>query len=270
MEETNRRHTSQSGPSQPGHSPLGGQGGLDINCDMGEGTGNDEALMPFITSANIACGFHAGDEETIRTTILLAKQHGVNIGAHPSFFDRKNFGRTEMQTSPQEVYNLVTEQLFLFQKIADAADAVVHHVKPHGALYNMAARDASLARAVAQAVNDFNAALVLLGLSGSASVTEASLLGLKAWNEVFADRTYQDNGSLTPRSQPGALIEDETEAVAQVLQMVQKGTVTTVSGKEIPMPADTVCIHGDGKYAVPLAKAIFNAVSKPRRHNDTG
>lgn len=235
---------------------------IDLNCDMGEGIGNDEAIMPFITSANIACGAHAGDEETMRTTMLLAKQHGVNIGAHPSFYDRKNFGRTEMEISPQEVYNLVTEQLFLFQKIADAAGATVHHVKPHGALYNMAARDASLARAVAQAVKDFNANLVLFGLSGSALVTEASLLGLKAWNEVFADRSYQDNGSLTPRSQPNALIEDEEKAVAQVLQMVQTGMVTTASGKEIPIAADTVCIHGDGKNADAFAKAIFYAINK--------
>lgn len=229
---------------------------IDINCDMGEGVGSDEAIMPFITSANIACGAHAGDEETIRTTILLAKQHGVNIGVHPSFPDRKNFGRTEMETTPQDVYNLVTEQLFLFQKIADAAAAVVHHVKPHGALYNMAARDAGLAKAIAQAVKDFNAALVLFGLSGSASVTAASLLGLNVWHEVFSDRTYQDNGSLTPRSGPNALIEDEAKAVAQVMQMVQKGTVTTVSGKEIPIAADTVCIHGDGPHAVQFAKRL--------------
>ena len=237
---------------------------IDINCDMGEGTGNDEAIMPFVTSANIACGAHAGDEETMRTTILLAKQHGVKVGAHPSFWDRRNFGRTEMQTTPQEVYNLVSEQLFLFQKIADGADATVHHVKPHGALYNMAARDVALAKAVAQAVKDFNAALVLFGLSGSASVTEAHLLGLNAWNEVFADRTYQDNGSLTPRLQWGALIEDEEKAAGQVLQMVQKGTVVTLSGKEIPIAADTVCIHGDGKHAVAFAKRLFE-ILKPAR-----
>ncbi|MDQ3276739.1 MAG: LamB/YcsF family protein [Bacteroidota bacterium] len=235
---------------------------IDINCDMGEGTGNDEAIMPFITSANIACGAHAGDKETARTTMLLAKQHGVNIGVHPSFYDRKNFGRTEMETSPQDVYNLITEQLLLFHKIADASGAVVRHVKPHGALYNMAARDASLAGAIAQAVKDFNANLILFGLSGSASVTEASLLGLQVWHEVFSDRTYQDNGSLTPRSQPGALIEDEEKAVAQMLQMVQKGTVTTVSGKEIPIVADTVCIHGDGRYAVQFARRLFETLKQ--------
>ncbi|HEY1022640.1 MAG TPA: 5-oxoprolinase subunit PxpA [Flavisolibacter sp.] len=242
---------------------------IDINCDMGEGFGNDEAIMPFITSANIACGAHAGDTETARATMLLAKQQGVNIGAHPSFPDRRNFGRTEMATSPQEVYNLVTEQLFFFREIADAADVVLHHVKPHGALYNMAARDAALAKAIAQAVKDFDADLVLFGLSGSASIIEAERLGLNAWNEVFADRTYGDNGSLTPRSEPGALVEEEEKAVAQVLQMM-KGSVTTLYGKEIPIAADTICVHGDGAYAVQFAKAIFKAISKPRRHNGTG
>jgi UPF0271 protein len=243
---------------------------IDINCDLDEGFGNDEAIMPYITSANIACGAHAGDAETARATMLLAKQYGVNIGAHPSFWDPRNFGRTEMVTTPQEVYNLVTGQLFLFRKIADTADAALHHVKPHGALYNMAARDAALAKAIAQAVKDFDANLVLFGLSGSASVTEAGLLGLKTWNEVFADRTYQDNGSLTPRSEPGALIEEEEKAVAQVKQMIERGCVTTLSGREIPIAADTVCIHGDGAYAVQFAEAIFKAVSKPRRHNGTG
>jgi UPF0271 protein len=235
---------------------------IDINCDMGEGIGNDATIMPFITSANIACGFHAGDEETIRTTILLAQQHGVNIGAHPSFFDRVNFGRTEMATSPQEVYRLITEQLFLFKKIADANGAETHHVKPHGALYNMAARDAALANAVAQAVKDFDEKLILFGLSGSHSITEANAVGLKTWSEVFADRTYGANGSLTPRSQPGALIEDDEKAIAQVLQMVQKGTVTALSGEEISIAAETVCIHGDGRKAVQFAKALYYTIKK--------
>jgi UPF0271 protein len=136
---------------------------IDINCDMGEGIGNDEAIMPFITSANIACGYHAGDEETMRTTMLLAKQHGVNIGVHPSFYDRENFGRTEQKTSPTYVYQLMMEQLILFKRIALANDAVIKHVKPHGALYNMAARNNRLAKAIAQAVNDFDENLVLYG-----------------------------------------------------------------------------------------------------------
>ncbi len=239
---------------------------IDINCDMGEGIGNDAALMPFITSANIACGFHAGDAETIQATIQLAQRQGVNIGAHPSFFDRENFGRTEQKTSPQEVYQLITEQLFFFQKLADTVGVAVHHVKPHGALYNMAARDAPLAKAVAQAVKDFNEQLILFGLSGSVSIAEARKLGLKTWSEVFADRTYQDDGSLTPRSQPGALVEDEEIAVVQVLQIVKKGTVKSVSGKEISIVADTVCIHGDGKNAVVFAKALSFRIRKPRSH----
>jgi UPF0271 protein len=235
---------------------------IDINCDMGEGIGNDEAIMPFITSANIACGFHAGDEETMRTTVLLAKQHGVKIGVHPSFYDRHNFGRREQKVSPSLVYQLMMEQLISLQRIANEVDAVVYHVKPHGALYNMSARNHRLAKVIAQAVRDFDEALVLFGLSGSASITEAQKMGLQTRSEVFADRTYQDDGSLTPRSQPCALIEDEEEAVAQVLQMVQQGTVTSVTGKEVPIVAETVCIHGDGKKAVQFAKAIFKSVDK--------
>lgn len=228
---------------------------------MGEGIGKDEAIMPFITSANIACGYHAGDEETMRTTILLAKKQGVNVGAHPSFPDKENFGRTEMQFLPQDVYHLTMEQLKLFQMMADECAAKFHHVKPHGALYNMAAREQALADAFALAVKDFNGHLIVYGLSNSFLISEAKRFGLKTKNEVFADRTYQDDGSLTPRSQPGALIEDESKAVQQVLQMMQKKTVTTVSGKEIPIVAETVCIHGDGKNAVELAKALFNAAS---------
>jgi UPF0271 protein len=216
--------------------------------------------MPFITSANIACGYHAGDEETIRVTMLLAKQHGVNIGVHPSFYDRANFGRTEIKTSPTYVYQLMMEQLILCKRMALATDAVICHVKPHGALYNMAAKNNRLAKAIAQAVNDFDEKLVLFGLSGSASIAEAKKLGLKTRSEVFADRTYGDDGSLTPRSQSNALIEEEEKAVAQVLQMVQRGTVTSVSGKEVPLVAETVCIHGDGKKAVEFAKCLYKAL----------
>jgi 5-oxoprolinase (ATP-hydrolysing) subunit A len=234
----------------------------DINCDMGEGIGNDAAIMPFIKSANIACGYHAGNEETMRTTMLLATQHGVNIGVHPSFPDRENFGRKEMPCTPQELYHFVMKQFHLFQAIADECHVHVHHVKPHGALYNMAARDQLMAETFALAVKDFNGHLQIYGLSNSHLVSEAKKLGLPAKHEVFADRTYQDDGSLTPRSRPGALIEDEEKAVQQVLQMVQKKTVTTVTGKEISIHAETVCIHGDGKKAVQFAKAISTALHK--------
>lgn len=235
---------------------------IDINCDTGEGMGNDEAIMPFITSANIACGYHAGNEETMRSTILLALKHGVNVGAHPSFFDRENFGRTEMQLAAEEVYRLMIDQLRLFQSVAESCEAVVHHVKPHGALYNMAARDRDLAKAIATAVKNFNPQLVLFGLSNSYLISEAKKLGLQTRSEVFADRTYQDDGSLTPRSQAAALIENEEDAVIQVMQMVQDKRVTTVSGKRLPIVAETVCIHGDGKRAVQFARVIFKAINK--------
>ena len=235
---------------------------IDINCDMGEGIGNDEAIMPYITSANIACGFHAGNAVTIRKTILLTKKHGVHIGTHPSFNDRENFGRTEMACSPDEIYHLVYKQLRLFKTIADDCEVHLHHVKPHGALYNMAAREENLAEAVTLAVKDFNGQLVVYGLSNSFLISKAKEHGLSAKQEVFADRTYEDDGSLTPRSRPNALLEDEEKVVQQVLQMVEEKTVTTTSGKRLPIHADTVCIHGDGKHTVPFAKRLHAALHK--------
>lgn len=235
---------------------------IDLNCDMGEGIGNDEAIMPFITSANIACGFHAGDEQTMRSTILLAKKHCVHIGAHPSFLDRENFGRTEMFCSNEEVYKLVQQQLHTLKTIADDCEVVIHHVKPHGALYNMAARDQHLAEAICRAVKDFDERLVIYGLSNSHIITVAKKMGLSAWQEVFGDRTYQADGSLTPRSHPGALIENEEAAVGQFLQMIQTQTVTTVNGGQIPIYPETVCLHGDGKHAVAFARSIHTALHK--------
>jgi UPF0271 protein len=224
---------------------------------MGEGIGNDEAIMPFITSANIACGYHAGDEATIRTTVVMAKNAGVAIGAHPSFFDRQNFGRTESKDiNPEQVYDLVTAQLQIIQKIVGECDVYLHHVKPHGALYNMAARDAALSGTIAHAIYDFNKSLVLYALSGSRLVAEAKIMGIKTASEVFADRTYQDDGSLTPRTKPNALIEDEEQAIRQVIEMVTDGTVTSTSGKKVPIVAETICLHGDGRNAVRFARAI--------------
>jgi len=235
---------------------------IDINCDMGEGIGRDAEIMPYITSANIACGYHAGYEETMRATALLAKSHGVHVGIHPSFFDQKNFGRTEMACTPEEVYELVSKQLILFKQVTKDIDVVIHHVKPHGALYNMAAREASLAEAICTAVKDFDERLVLYGLSGSHLISEANRLGLQNMQEVFADRTYGEDGSLTPRSKPDALIEDEEAVVKHVMQMVEEKTVTTIAGKQIPIHADTVCIHGDGKHAVLFAKRLHAALQK--------
>jgi len=230
---------------------------------MGEGIGNDKELMAFITSANIACGYHAGNETTMHETVKLANQFGVAIGAHPSFLDRENFGRTEIkEITPQQVYNLVTDQLKILQTIVIANKAKLHHVKPHGALYNMAAKNATLSKAIAKAVFDFDKNLVFYGLSGSYLISEAKALGLKTASEVFADRTYQDDGNLTPRTQPDALIPDEELSVKQVLQMIQKGKVTAVSGKEISIVAETICLHGDGKNAVAFAKRIYKELKR--------
>ncbi|MBL0069065.1 MAG: LamB/YcsF family protein [Chitinophagaceae bacterium] len=231
-----------------------------INCDMGEGVGNDELIMPFIHSANIACGYHAGDAATMQQTVELCLKFKVAIGAHPSFFDRENFGRTEMKLEQEEIYDLISQQLFILNETVAGFDTKLLHVKPHGALYNMSAKDSLLAKTIARAVKDFDASLIVVGLSGSYSVSEAKALGLKSANEVFADRSYQDDGSLTPRSQSNAIIDDTEKVVQQVVQMINEGTVTTISGKKIPIVAETICIHGDGKQAVDFAKAIHNAI----------
>jgi 5-oxoprolinase (ATP-hydrolysing) subunit A len=236
----------------------------DINCDMGEGMDNDALIMPYILSANIACGYHAGDEETMRETMELATRSGVAVGAHVSFYDRENFGRKEMQLTAEEVRDIVTRQLEIINKVAASMGIRLAHVKPHGALYNMSARDKELAATIAGAVREYDPSLVLFGLSNSHSIIEAKRLGLQTASEVFADRTYRDDGSLTPRSQPGALIEDIDRAVSQVWQMINSGTVTTTSGKEIPILAETICIHGDGKHAPFFARAIYKQLMTAR------
>lgn len=242
---------------------------IDINCDMGEGIGNpalpagrDELLMPYISSANIACGYHAGDENIMKETVALCIRHNVSIGAHPSFPDRENFGRAEMKLAPDEIYDLVSAQIKLLDEIVKAAGSELKHVKPHGALYNMAARNAQLAAIISLAVKDHNHKLILFGLSGSHLIKQGKNMGLKTASEVFADRTYLDSGNLTPRNLPGALIEDANKSVRQVLQMVHEGTVTSLLGKKIPIMADTVCIHGDGAHAVEFAKAIFQSLKE--------
>jgi len=233
----------------------------DINCDLGEGIGNDALIIPFITSANIACGYHAGDIDTMHQTIAICLKHNVSIGAHPSFLDRENFGRTEINLPVDDLYELLTQQLIIFSEVADIFDKKINHVKPHGALYNMSAKNAFIANIIAKAVNDFDSNLILYGLSGSHSISEANRMGLKTASEVFADRTYQDDGSLTPRSKHDALIIDADKMIQQVSQMINDGTVTTVSGKSIPIKAETICIHGDGKHAVEFAKAIHKLLS---------
>jgi UPF0271 protein len=229
---------------------------------MGEGIGNEMQLMPFINSANIACGYHAGDIATMQYVVELCLQYNVHIGAHPSFPDKKNFGRTVMQLPLPNIYKIVTEQLKIINAVVKKNNAKLHHVKPHGALYNMAAKDAVLAKAIAQAVKDFDASLVYYGLSGSVMIIEAEKLGLKTANEVFADRTYQPNGALTARDQPNALLHHKDAVIKQVQKFIQQNKVTATTGKDIFILADTVCIHGDGTHAVEFAKAIHQLVNE--------
>jgi 5-oxoprolinase (ATP-hydrolysing) subunit A len=235
---------------------------VDINCDLGEGLSNDTGLMPFITSANIACGFHAGNETTIRRTIDYCKRYKVAIGAHPGFNDKESFGRKEIVLDDKEYYNLVFQQLILFNKICDEKEVVLHHVKPHGALYNMAAKDKSLAATIAKAVKDFDASLIFYGLSGSEMITAAKEIGLQTCSEVFADRTYQSDGTLTPRTETNALIQSTDESVMQVLKMVCEQKVKSLQDSVISIAAETICIHGDGEHAVSFAKEIYARLLK--------
>jgi len=229
---------------------------IDINCDLGEGMPNDAALMPYISSANIACGFHAGDEDTMRRTIALAIEHGVAIGAHPGFPDKKNFGRTEMKFPEEDIVSIVSEQVYIMLDLVFALGGKLQHVKPHGALYNMSARDLSLASAIANAIKDIDESLILFGLSGSKSIEAADLIGLRTANEVFADRTYTNEGTLTPRQQSGALITETVAMEQQVLQMIREQQVMSLQGKKVSLKADTICIHGDGEHAVVFAQQV--------------
>lgn len=239
---------------------------IDLNCDMGEAFGNyampnDALLFNYISSANIACGFHAGDAAVMHDTVALAIAHNVAIGAHPGLQDLQGFGRREMKISPREAYQITLYQIGALAAFVKAAGAKLNHVKPHGALYNMAAKDAGLAQAIADAVYDFDPSLILYGLAGSELINAAANKGLLSASEVFADRTYQDDGSLTPRTQANALITDKKDALAQVLKMVKHQQVISVHQKIISIAADTLCIHGDGEHAVAFAKAIHEALT---------
>lgn len=238
---------------------------IDLNCDMGESygawtMGRDNDVLPFVSSANIACGFHGGDPSTMRKTVAAAIKHGVAIGAHPGLPDLAGFGRRVMQITPDEAYDSVVYQIGALAGVAASQGARLHHVKAHGALYNMAAKDAVLARAICEAVRDIDPSLVLYGLAGSKLIEAAQAAGLKAASEVFADRSYQDDGSLTPRSHAGAMIEDVDQAVAQVVRMVKEGVVRSQSGKDVPVQADTLCIHGDQPNALVFASGIRRAL----------
>lgn len=229
---------------------------LDLNCDLGEGAGHDEEIMPFITSANIACGAHAGNAVTMRRIAVLAESHGVAVGAHPGYPDREGFGRRELGLGVDEVAALVKAQIKDLQRIA-----AVRHVKLHGSLYSRAARNREVARAVAGVVRDCGSHLILFALSGSVQVEEGEAVGLRVAQEVFADRTYQADGSLTQRSKPGAVIEGENEAVAQALAFARAGTVRSVEGKIVSVRADTLCLHGDGRNAPAFARRIRQALA---------
>ncbi len=229
---------------------------IDVNCDIGEGAGNDADLMPFISSANIACGYHAGDDRIMKKTIERCQKYNVAIGAHPGFNDKPNFGRTPMNLNEAELYKLMWEQLEIIQKHCQENNAQLHHVKPHSALYNMAANSKAISHTLASAVKDFNPRLIFYGLSGSCMIDQAKKIGLLTASEVFADRTYQADGTLTPRSHNRALIESPELAVRQVIGMIEKKSVAAIDGSPVAIHADTICIHGDGKHAVLIAEAL--------------
>lgn len=229
---------------------------IDLNCDLGEGMPWDEAIMPHISSANIACGYHAGDEATIRKTIDLCSRYHVAIGAHPGFNDKPGFGRKEQQLNDKDLYKLITDQLVLFKKICDEKQAKLHHVKLHGALYNMAARNRLISNVVVQAIKDFHAGLLFYGLSGSIMIETARAAGLQAVEEVFADRAYQTDGTLVPRGTPGAVLHAPDKAWRQVRELIEKGAVTALNGDVLTLRAETICIHGDEAHAPQMALYI--------------
>lgn len=238
---------------------------IDLNSDLGESfgaytIGNDKDVLQYVSSANIACGFHAGDPTVMQRTVALALSKGVALGAHPGLPDLVGFGRRKMAVSPADAYAMVVYQVGALQAFATAQGATLQHVKPHGALYNMAAKDTALAAAIAKAVHDVNPALILYGLAGSYLITEGEKAGLQTASEVFADRTYQPDGSLTPRTQPDAMVTDEDVAIARVLRMITEGVVQAQNGQDIPVKADTVCIHGDGAKALAFAEKIKKAL----------
>ena len=234
---------------------------VDLNCDLGESfgrykLGEQKEILKYVTSANIACGFHAGDPTVMRETVKLAIENGVKIGAHPGLPDLNGFGRRNMDITAQEAYDMVVYQIGALQGFLTRYNETMQHVKPHGALYQMATRDGELAEAIAQAVHDISPSLVLYGLAGSELTRAGEKIGLRTAHEVFADRTYQADGSLTSRSQKDALITDKELAVEQVFKMVSEGKVRSQQNTDVSLQADTVCIHGDGAHALDFARYI--------------
>ncbi|MBX9973952.1 LamB/YcsF family protein [Cytobacillus firmus] len=240
---------------------------VDINCDMGESFGSykmgrDEEILEHITSANIACGFHAGDPATMRKTVKLALEKNVGLGVHPGLQDLHGFGRRDMNITPQEAYDLVVYQIGALYAFVKSEGGKLQHVKPHGALFNMASKSAPLSEAIAEAVYRVDPELILFGLSGSELVKAGRKIGLRSANEVFSDRTYQEDGSLTSRRESNALITDHSAAVNQVIRMVKEGKVNSVQGTDVSIEANTICIHGDGESALEFAQYIPKALNE--------
>jgi UPF0271 protein len=238
---------------------------IDLNCDLGESfgawrLGADEEILPFVTSASVACGFHAGDPGTMRRTVRAALAHGVAIGAHPGLPDLQGFGRRAMEVSPEEAYDLVLYQVGALQAFAAAAGVVLQHVKPHGALYNLAAARPPLAEAIARAVRDVDHGLVLYGLSGSHLVAAGRAAGLRTASEAFADRGYAPDGSLVSRRESAALVTDPEEVARRALRMAREGRVRAVDGTDVEVEADTLCVHGDSPGAADLARRLRGAL----------
>jgi UPF0271 protein len=252
---------SKDGPATEARPVPGVKPSVDLNCDVGESfgayqIGNDAEVLKYVTSASIACGFHAGDPATMRRTVKLAAERNVAIGAHPGLPDLVGFGRRIMELTPQQAFDLVVYQIGALQAFVTAQGAKLRHVKPHGALYTMAASDPALAKAIAEAVLRVNPRLVLVGFAGSELITAGRSAGLPTANEVFADRTYQADGTLTSRRNSAAHITDAAQAAQRAVSMARDGKVASAEGTELVVKADTICIHGDGPYAVEFAKAV--------------
>jgi 5-oxoprolinase (ATP-hydrolysing) subunit A len=235
---------------------------VDLNADLGEGSGHDEELFKLISSANIATGFHAGDSDTMHAAVSAAKEHEVAVGAHPSFFDRENFGRKELKLSNQEVFDAVAYQLGIFQAIASAVGVQPNHVKPHGALYNMAVRDEKLADAIARAIHSVDPKLILFAPDNTELARAGESHGLQIACEVFADRNYLNDGWLVPRTRPDALLRDPKQAAERVLRMLREGKVRSVEGRDVKVHVETICVHGDTPGAVEFARELRTQLEK--------
>lgn len=240
---------------------------VDLNSDLGESFGRynlgmDDKIIPLITSANVACGYHASDPVVMRRTIALAKEAGIRVGAHPGFPDLMGFGRRNMAVSPQEAKAYTTYQLGALDAFCRAEGVAMQHVKPHGAFYNMAARDYELSEAICEAIAEFDKNLIVLALSGGELARAAKDMGLRTALEVFADRAYEEDGSLVNRRKEGAMITDEDEAIARVVRMIKEKKVTAITGKDIPIQADSVCVHGDGAKALAFVERIRETLTR--------